>query len=351
MGARNTMEMYSSIETIHKHEGWIDAAKGYGMLMVIFAHMGVGAVGLWIYSFHMPLFFFLSGVVFSQKYNFKTFLHKKIKSIVIPYFMLGIPLILVCSFENMLQSRFELSILIGYIKAYLVQKRVWTLWFLACLFWLNLLFFFIITLIKQEKLRACFVCFLAVFGLAYYRLEGGALPWNVDVCFTALPFFYAGYCFKNHYEQIKRVITRKRAIYICGIAFGINVIAGALSYMISGEVLDMYGIDYGCEPLVYLSAFAGIVFCICISHWLHGKIVCYIGRNSLVYLAWHNVILIPIVIRVMNAVVPYKQGHNSMIDLIVKFPYRAIELLIVVIALTVCNEVIIHTRLKFIVGK
>lgn len=33
---------------------WIDIAKGYGILFVIFAHLDVGILGTWIYTFHMP---------------------------------------------------------------------------------------------------------------------------------------------------------------------------------------------------------------------------------------------------------------------------------------------------------
>ena len=71
---------------------WIDIAKGYGILFVIFAHLDVGILGTWIYTFHMPLFFLLSGYVFGLKYDFRTFVNKKIHSIVIPYITLGIPM-------------------------------------------------------------------------------------------------------------------------------------------------------------------------------------------------------------------------------------------------------------------
>lgn len=37
---------------------WLDMAKGYGIILVIFAHFGVPLWGTWIYSFHMPLFSF-----------------------------------------------------------------------------------------------------------------------------------------------------------------------------------------------------------------------------------------------------------------------------------------------------
>lgn len=46
---------------------WVDAAKGIGIAMVVFSHLTEPGQGsrTFVFSFHMPLFFFLSGVVFS----------------------------------------------------------------------------------------------------------------------------------------------------------------------------------------------------------------------------------------------------------------------------------------------
>ena len=42
---------------------WIDYAKAFAMFFVIFGHVNSGNyLTNWIYSFHMPLFFLLSGI-------------------------------------------------------------------------------------------------------------------------------------------------------------------------------------------------------------------------------------------------------------------------------------------------
>lgn len=48
---------HTRLDTQTTRIGWVDIAKGYGILFVIFAHLGVGYIGTWIYTFHMPLFF------------------------------------------------------------------------------------------------------------------------------------------------------------------------------------------------------------------------------------------------------------------------------------------------------
>ena len=78
---------------------WIDIAKGIGIILVVFAHTIVPQirensfrakfVWIFIYNFHMPLFFFLSGYLFEKglpKYTDKgKFVLGKLKYLMIPY--------------------------------------------------------------------------------------------------------------------------------------------------------------------------------------------------------------------------------------------------------------------------
>lgn len=67
---------------------YIDTAKGLGMLLVLWAHIMLGGwTNSFIYAFHMPLFFFLSGMMFRrEKYRgFKQFFVKRVKTLLIPY--------------------------------------------------------------------------------------------------------------------------------------------------------------------------------------------------------------------------------------------------------------------------
>lgn len=47
---------------------WIDVARGIAILLVLIGHAGVAPkFNQYILSFHMPLFFFLSGMVFDNE--------------------------------------------------------------------------------------------------------------------------------------------------------------------------------------------------------------------------------------------------------------------------------------------
>lgn len=50
-----------------EREKYIDYAKGIGIILVILGHVSVpNPIITYIFSFHMPLFIFLSGMVFRQ---------------------------------------------------------------------------------------------------------------------------------------------------------------------------------------------------------------------------------------------------------------------------------------------
>ena len=40
---------------------WIDVAKGIAIIFVVLGHCVSGQTFIWVYSFHIPLFFFISG--------------------------------------------------------------------------------------------------------------------------------------------------------------------------------------------------------------------------------------------------------------------------------------------------
>ena len=72
---------------------WIDCAKGIGIILVIMGHsICPDTLLYWLYTFHMPLFFFLSGLTFNfdKYYEFKSFAINKIKSLLIPYALLSL---------------------------------------------------------------------------------------------------------------------------------------------------------------------------------------------------------------------------------------------------------------------
>lgn len=93
---------------------YVDVAKGIAILCVVaghtFAAYDPGSLqNKFIYSFHMPLFFILSGFFYKPQ-EFKKAFWKKVKSLLVPYFVINALRCLVAlyqsGFENMLTGYF-----------------------------------------------------------------------------------------------------------------------------------------------------------------------------------------------------------------------------------------------------
>lgn len=100
--------MESPVITTNRIE-YIDIAKGLGMILVVVGHCINGKTfpGTWINSFHMPLFFILSGLCFSEKKypTFFPFLKKELKHFYYPVFtflysLLHYPRLLIASLHS-----------------------------------------------------------------------------------------------------------------------------------------------------------------------------------------------------------------------------------------------------------
>lgn len=282
---------------------WIDMAKGYGTILVIYAHLGVGELWSWIYSFHLPLFFFLSGYVFSTKYDFKEFLIRKIRAIIFPYFFYGSIMI---AFELLWNSSinetpFRLSDILYRVKLLVCQQRFWTLWFIACLFFLNIGFYLLIKLCKKELFIVLVSILLPIVGLYYYESGGTAWYWNIDTCLMAIPFFSCGYLYKLHTEKIDTILAQKKLSIFLFITFALlNIINWKLSLDETELGLEMFASHYGKPLFTYIAAFSGIFCVIILSKSFSFKPIQYIGENSIIYYALHQTVMIPVISKILS---------------------------------------------------
>lgn len=75
---------------IEFYEYW-NIVKGLGILLVVIGH----TMSPWrdfIYTYHMSLFFFVSGILYKEKYSFDffCFLSRRMKTLWLPYIKYGI---------------------------------------------------------------------------------------------------------------------------------------------------------------------------------------------------------------------------------------------------------------------
>lgn len=188
----------------------LDIAKCFGILLVYIGHCEVGADSIsfdrlqaWIYSFHMPLFFFISGILFSNKNNrsFLFFLKKRIVSLILPYVFFSL-------FNFLILSLFDMD-----VPNFLV--RGWgqnPLWFIPVLFACEIFHFVFFQKVKIWLKILSGACF--VFLLFFHFLNNPYGPY----CLATVPWFFlfyvGGFFSKSCIDVLRNSKNKQRIVLI-----------------------------------------------------------------------------------------------------------------------------------------
>jgi len=198
-----------------KRIDFIDSLKGFAIFIVIWGHSIQYLKGnefdffqdpifAFIYSFHMPLFFFLSGFFFqsSLKLTFKNFTLKKIEQLLLPCFIWAILYVLYGVFIKIAMNK---PLLWDEVLISIVNPFEWSLWFLRELFICFLLAFIFIKAIKIEWLAAvASIVFVLITPIGAYSR-------------TFLPIFWVGFFF--HKESVNIFRHTNLYLILSGIIF------------------------------------------------------------------------------------------------------------------------------------
>lgn len=154
----------------------------------------------WVYGFHMPLFFMLSGAVLALKplKSFEIFLTSKIKRLVIPYYVYGLLFMLPIKFMGQFYN--EESIGKAY-RGFLIGIDSGHLWFFLSLFWCMLTFYIVIKLLKKLKLDKMYLILIL---FLFISIMSRYMPFDFVGIKKGLSYvlcFAIGYCFEKERKK------------------------------------------------------------------------------------------------------------------------------------------------------
>lgn len=293
-----------------KRENYLDVAKGITLFLVVLGHLVSfrGTAYTWIFSFHMMLFFFVSGYEFNAKkygdYRFSAYLDKKVKSLLIP-FAAAAAIGLVLSY--IIPGWRIADMNITYTLLYLAQPatlHVGQIWFLLGLFWAEIFFFYLYKKLfsKVSIPTVIFVLILiSVIGFNINKvtfMQYARLPWKLDSAVTALVFYTVGFYTKET-GILNKLFSRKLLSAV------VMLLTGFLGFYIAkykNGYVNICDCQFGNYFYFYISAFCGIVFILLLSRFLSkSRVLQYYGRNTLWMFILH-IFLLSLSVSVLNAV-------------------------------------------------
>ena len=169
-----------------------DIAKGIGIILVYIGHVTpYHEVRQFIYSFHMPLFFVISGMLLHEdKYSLNVFFISRAKSLLWPAFYFSVFAYLCSLFTENISMP---GLLVDLPSA---------LWFLPVLFCAEVVVFSLWNIIRSKLYRAMLCVVLSCIGM-YLDSMGIDWPWSLNAVPIAAMFLGLGNIVKDYYPRIK----------------------------------------------------------------------------------------------------------------------------------------------------
>ncbi len=258
-----------------KRVEWIDSLKGFAIFCVTFGHLACDySIEKHIYSFHMFLFFFVSGYLHhDESGSVWSYILKKAKTILVPFLCWNLLSILL---EICFQGYSP-----GLLKELILLKGsvVWNkpIWFLWVLFMTEVIFG-----VLKRKLPYCNIICLVVALVCGYQFAEHRTTLLLNLIPISLFAFSLGNSFRQIPEKINGFLERNYIDYGIMLALlAVNIWLGVFS-----NIRIIYTVsNFGNYTFFILSAMAGTLFYVLLFRrvrWLaHNKVLTYIGKKSL----------------------------------------------------------------------
>lgn len=286
------------IDTNKKDNLSVTYTKAIGIILVVLAHAMCPSWTVWlaIYSFHMPLFFIMSGYCFKEKYldDFKSFVFRKFKGIYLPFVLYSLAYLFLHNFfvrHNLYAESLDIydwkwilrDIIRITTRMSQSEQFLWPFWFLKELMWGNMIFYAFIRLFKNRKMLTIGVLLLLAL---VFRFSEFMIPYfKVSyVSFYSAMFIAIGYWIKG-WRQIWNMSWRWLLYTFCLLVVVVEVMFFKTS-ILGVDVMTMLPFMLsGCAGTLLLLRLSSAVAKFNVKLY----ILEYIGNHTMVIYAMHMI--------------------------------------------------------------
>lgn len=278
----------------------VTIAKGIGILLMVAAHAGIpDIVNRFIVMFHMPLFFFMSGYCFKEKYLSPppiTFINKRLKGLYIPFVKWSLLFLLLHNvfyylniyndeygFRGRVSSLYSMKEFASRFFHIVVglhgqEQLLGGYWFLPQLLYASIIGYCLIKYIKSIYIGIVIVLILTIVT-SYFNLR---IPfWGIGkLTLLSTSFFLIGHLYKKKYNNWNKGYF--------SMLFAVIVATGSVYYHTTM-------LSFTTEKILpyVICAICGTIMILNVSQYIASKegrvrnVLVYVGNNTLTVLTWH----------------------------------------------------------------
>lgn len=320
-------------------QNYLDIVKGIAILLVIVGHLQLdNVIRNFVYSFHIPIFFYIGGVIYRKKVEIP---YHRIKYLFLNYLAFGFLFIILITLK---EKSFDIELVYNLIKSNPISiyniKLFGVFWFILA--------YGVVLILSKIKLFSYISTSLFIFIMLYYIQNTAIfdtilyLPLCLAPAFVLLIFFNIG----KYNDSIIKKYSIKNLILVF-IIFIILNIANIYFYDGFSTKLINYGVLHF-EPsilLVLSVALSGIVLVLFISLYINSKlktlsnILIYFGKHSMFLFIWH-ILILALVRKIMIKVI-----SNEEYQFLISF--QLLKLFITILILVILINTYERIKLKY----
>lgn len=273
---------------------WVDVVKGIGIFLMVLGHASIpDLLKVWIYGFHMPLFFIIAGYLFDlskwKERGIYELIRNRAKAYLVPYTIFFVVNLICWIALNVFSGRgVEIKSIVIWILAGLWSHDVMMpncapLWFLTCLFVTYILFWLLLLVNGIKRILLCLVYCVTLILICIFEKKIGLtqLPWHIDVAFFGSIFMLFGNYLRKYLDCLDVKMPR-----ICHM---INFFAASAVIMFNGQI-NMVQNQYRNPILFFVSAsICSYEIIVAVKKCKHKenyawRILGFWGRNSIIFI-------------------------------------------------------------------
>lgn len=266
-----------------KRNATIDIMRAIAIVLVVMGHSNScnALIKQWIYAFHMPLFFVITGLTFHPGKLEADYIRKKIDHLLVPYFLWAM-IYSSFSFKNLGKIVYASYLSITSAEA------LSSLWFLPVMFVATLLASSILMRTDNKGMLAGICVGMYVLSILLPKIKWG-YPLSLDIAIMATCFILCGYLVKGY---INCKPSMRQLLVMLAVGLTVTTIYRFDSINDNSYVL-MSTKRIG-NPIIFLAdSLSGTLLTFSLAEIL-GRSVClsrcmqFIGKNTMVILCLHK---------------------------------------------------------------
>ena len=277
---------------------YIDVARGIAMICIVLGHLGIEKIDRFVFTFHVPIFFMLTGYFTSDRLSISEFCKKRFKTLIVPYIVTSCIIIVLSVFFNHFfpTGLSQKEVLIQWIKAALygagdsyeepfVVHSIGAIWFLLASFWGSILLRILLDVKPVYRIPAVFL----IFFLCKKSTELFWFPLSIQAAGPALLYMYIGYLGKTIVPAVMGFSKEVKAFLFAG---GLWV---WISFVVQFKSFWLVHCNYGRGVIDILGSICAACCVLVISYFLTEKFekavkgLAYLGQYSLIMLCTHMI--------------------------------------------------------------